>query len=203
MTLSQLRGIYAIVDAAEGDPLAQLDDVLAGGIKIVQYRCKAGPQADVVRAMHARTQAAAATLILNDALELAGDADGVHLGQEDLALLETAALRKRLQAKILGISCPDVATAQAAVALGADYLGVGSMYATNSKSDAGSPIGAAGVRAVVAAVDVPVAAIGGITLPRIAEVRATGAAMAAVITAISRAIDRRAAAAELRAAWER
>ncbi|MBV8600527.1 MAG: thiamine phosphate synthase, partial [Candidatus Eremiobacteraeota bacterium] len=85
---------------------------------------------------------------------------------------------------------------------GADYVGVGSMYPTASKADAGPPIGPAGVRAVVEAVRIPVAAIGGITLERIPEVRATGAAMAAVITAISRAKDRRLAARALVEAWD-
>ncbi|MBV8354870.1 MAG: thiamine phosphate synthase, partial [Candidatus Eremiobacteraeota bacterium] len=85
--------------------------------------------------------------------------------------------------------------------LGADYIGVGSIYATSSKSDAGAPIGPQGVRAIVEAVSIPVAAVGGIRHEDLAEVRATGAAMAAVIRAISRAPDARAAAAALVAAW--
>lgn len=201
--MSRLHGIYAIVDAAEGDVLAQLDDLLAGGVRLVQYRAKSGPRRDILAAAHERTQRAGATLIVNDAWELAEEADGVHLGQEDLDLTLRASLRGRLGGKILGISCPDVATAKAAAALGADYLGVGSIYATGTKYDAGTPIGPAGVRAVVDAVDLPVAAIGGITQERIAEVRSTGAAMAAVISAISRAPDRRAAARALVAAWAR
>lgn len=201
--MSRLHGIYAIVDAAEGDVLAQLDDVLAGGIRLVQYRAKSGPQRGILAAARERTQRAGATLIVNDAWELADEADGVHLGQEDLDPALRASLRRRLAGKILGISCPDVTAAKAAAALGADYLGVGSIYATGSKSDAGEPIGPLGVRAVVDASDVPVAAIGGITLERIAEVRSTGAVMAAVITAISRARDRRAAARALVDAWAR
>ena len=199
----KLRGIYAIVDAAEGDVIAQLDDILAGGIRLVQYRCKTGPDAAVVSEARARANAAGAMLIVNDALELAGRADGVHLGQEDLELVDRATLRTVLRGKILGISCPDVATARAAVELGADYIGVGSVYATGSKSDAGAPIGTAGLRAATDSVSIPVAAIGGITLERIPEVRAAGAAMAAVITAISRAGDRRAAAQALVNAWAR
>ncbi len=198
-----LRGIYAIVDAAEGDVLAQLDDVLAGGVRLVQYRCKSGPDRGILAAAHQRTLLAGATLIVNDAWELAGDADGVHLGQEDLELVERGSLRACLRGKILGISAPDVAAARAAAVLGADYLGVGSMYATGSKSDAGAPIGPQGIRAVVQAVELPVAAIGGITLERVPEVRRSGAAMAAVISAISRAPDRRAAARALVDAWAR
>ncbi|MGH7683120.1 MAG: thiamine phosphate synthase [Vulcanimicrobiaceae bacterium] len=201
--MSRLRGIYAIVDAAEGDVLAQLDDVLAGGVRLVQYRCKSGPRREILAAARQRTQRAGAMLIVNDAWELVDEADGVHLGQEDLDLTRRASLREGLRGKILGISCPDVATAKAAAELGADYLGVGSIYPTGSKADAGKAIGPQGVRAVVDAVDVPVAAIGGIALDRIPEVRDTGAAMAAVISAISRAPDRRVAARALVDAWAR
>ena len=198
-----LQGIYAIVDAAEGDVAEQLDDVLAGGIRLVQYRCKSGPQRAVLLDAWRRTRGAGATLIVNDAIDLVDCADGVHLGQEDLELIARAALHARVAGKILGVSCPNVATAREAEALGADYVGVGSMFATGSKPDAGAPIGAHGVRRVVEAVRIPVAAIGGITLERIPEVRETGAAMAAVIGAISRSVDRRAAARALVDAWAR
>ena len=199
--LSLLSGIYAIVDAAEGEPLAQLDDVLAGGVRLVQYRAKAGVDRTMLGALHARAVAAGALLIVNDDLAAIEDADGVHLGQEDLAMLDRAALRAAYPGKILGISCPDVATSREAEAIGADYVGVGSMYATRSKSDAGDPIGGQAIRAVVEALTIPVAAVGGITLATIPEVRRAGAAMAAVITAISRATDRRAAARALVDAW--
>lgn len=177
--------------------------MLAGGIRVVQYRSKAGIDRDVLRRARERTRACGALLIVNDALELIDLADGVHLGQEDLALIDAGALRRRAGTKIVGISCPDVASAQAAQALGADYIGVGAIYATASKHDAGEPIGPEGVRNAVRAVDVPVVAIGGITLDRIPEVRGTGAAMAAVITAISRAPDPIGAARALVDAWAR
>ncbi len=201
--ISGLRGIYAIVDAAEGDILAQLDDVLAARIRVVQYRSKSGIDRNVLTRAWERTRASGALLILNDDLGLIDCADGVHLGQEDLALQGATRLRERARGKIIGISCPDVPSAYAALALGADYIGVGAMYATGTKHDAGEPIGPDGIRAAVRAVDVPVVAIGGITLDRIPEVRATGAAMAAVITAISRAPDRIAAARALVDAWAR
>lgn len=169
----------------------------------MQYRSKNGVERDVLVRAWERTRASGALLIVNDDAELIDCADGVHLGQEDLARLDTAALRTRARAKIIGISCPDVVSAHAARAIGADYIGVGSMYATGTKHDAGAPIGPEGIRAAVRAVDLPVVAIGGITLERIAEVRATGAAMAAVITAISRASNRTAAARALVDAWAR
>lgn len=181
--------------------IAQLDDVLAGGIRLVQYRSKSGLDRGILARAWERTRASGALLIVNDDVGMVDFADGVHLGQEDLALLDVAALRARTMGKIVGISCPDVPSAYAALALGADYIGVGAMYATGTKHDAGTPIGDQGVRAAVQAVNLPVAAIGGITLARIPEVRATGAAMAAVITAISRAPDRIAAARALVDAW--
>jgi thiamine-phosphate pyrophosphorylase len=201
--MAQLRGIYAIVDAAEGDPLEQLEDVLAGGIRLVQYRDKIGIDRALLAALGDRAHAADALLIVNDDLDALDLADGIHLGQEDLDVQDRAQLRARVGAKILGISTPDEVAARAAVVLGADYLGVGSTYATGTKFDAGAPIGTEGVRRIVRAVDIPVAAIGGIKLENIADVRATGAAMAAVITAISRAPDRRAAARALVSAWAR
>ncbi|MGH7717118.1 MAG: thiamine phosphate synthase, partial [Vulcanimicrobiaceae bacterium] len=182
------------MDAAEGDVLAQLDDVLEGGIRLVQYRSKNGIDRGVLIRAARRAHESGALLIVNDDVESAQHADGVHLGQEDLALLGAAALRDRVRGKVLGISCPDVRSAEAAVRLGADYVGVGAMYATGTKHDAGNPIGPDGIRAAVEAVRLPVIAIGGITLACIPEVRRTGAAMAAVITAISRAPDRAAAA---------
>jgi thiamine-phosphate pyrophosphorylase len=201
--MAQLRGIYAIVDAAEGDPLEQLEDVLAGGIRLVQYRDKIGTDRALLAALAERAHAADALLVVNDDLGALDLADGIHLGQEDLDVQDRSQLRARVGGKILGISAPDEVAARAAVVLGADYLGVGSMYTTGTKFDAGEPIGAEGVRRIVRAVDIPVAAIGGIKLENIADVRATGAAMAAVITAISRAPDRRAAARALVSAWAR
>lgn len=199
-----LNGIYAILDLAAGDePRSQVAAMLAGGARLVQYRAKGGVNRVVLRRLRAEVAAAGGIVIVNDDCDALADADGVHLGQEDLARVDVRALRAEHPRKLLGISCPDVSTALAAQAFGADYVGAGAMYATASKGDAGPPIGAAGVRAVVEAVSIPVAAIGGITLARIPEVRATGAAMAAVITAISGAADRTAATRALVAAWTR
>jgi thiamine-phosphate diphosphorylase len=82
-----------------------------------------------------------------------------------------------------------------------DYLGAGPIFATTSKGDAGGPIGVNGVRVVVAATPLPVAAIGGITLASVARVRETGATMAAVISALAAAADPEATARAFVAAW--
>jgi thiamine-phosphate pyrophosphorylase len=133
-------------------------------------------------------------LIVNDDLEAALEADGLHAGQEDLIALDGRALRARLGRRVLGVSCGIASEAQAAETLGADYVGTGPVAATVTKGDAGAPIGAGGLRAVVSATRLPVVAIGGLTLAGLAEVAAAGAAMAAVVSAIARAPDPGAAA---------
>jgi len=185
-----LNGIYAIVDAeASAAPLDLLESLLGAGIVLVQYRAKGGIDRDLVRRMHRLTRAANATLVVNDDLEAALDADGLHLGQGDLAALDAGALRARLDGRLLGISCATPEQAYAAAALGADYVGTGPFAATGSKRDARAPIGERGVRAVVAATSLPVAAIGGIGLENLPEVAGTGAAMAAIISALAHGPD--------------
>jgi thiamine-phosphate pyrophosphorylase len=177
--------VYAIVDSgASVDPVAVTEAVVRGGVRLVQYRSKAGVDRALVRRLHHATARAGALLIVNDDPVAAHDADGLHVGQEDLAAMPPG-IRDRLSGRILGVSCGTASEARAAVRLGADYLGVGPFAVTSSKADAGEAIGPAGTAAVVdAAGAVPVAAIGGITLERLGEVAATGAAMAAVLSAL-------------------
>ncbi len=197
-----LTGIYGIVDRDVGDDsLALLDAMLVARITVVQYRAKSGVAPGVVRAMHERTQAAGARLIVNDDLEAALEADGVHLGQEDLAGLDIAGVRARLGARLLGISCGTPREAVHAERAGADYVGVGPFNATASKDDAGAAIGAAGLAEVARATRLPVVAIGGIGIADLPAVVGSGAAMAAVISAIARADDPASAARALVRGW--
>lgn len=196
------NGIYAIVDrSSTPEPLEFLDAVLAGGVRVVQYRAKDGVERALVRAMHARTRIAGAILLVNDDLEAAMEADGWHAGQEDLAGRDLAAVRTRLGGRLFGVSCGIATEAIAAARVGADYIGTGPFAATGSKLDAGMPIGEPGLRAVVKAVDIPVVAIGGIGLGDLAAVRASGARMAAVISAIAASRDPSAAARALVERW--
>jgi thiamine-phosphate pyrophosphorylase len=197
-----LHGIYAIVnEAALPDPVELTRAVLAGGARIVQYRAKNGIAAENARAMRALTRAHDALFIINDDWRAVQtyDADGVHVGPDDVRPREFVAIRAALRERLIGISCGTPREARAAAH--ADYIGVGSIYATTSKSDAGEPIGIAGLQAVAAQTALPVAAIGGITLAHIPEIRKAGVAMAAVISAISRAADPQAATAALVGAW--
>jgi len=198
-----LNGIYAIVNEGEPHPIALARAALAGGVHVVQYRAKRGIVPEHARAIRELTRAHHALFILNDdwrAVETY-DADGVHVGPEDATPDELARIRAMLPDRIIGVSCGTEEEARSARAAGADYIGVGSVYATTSKADAGPPIGIAGLVRVARAAKLPVVAIGGITLDSIAEIRATRVAMAAVISAIGAAPDPQAASVALVRAW--
>ncbi len=202
MSDSRLAGIYVVLDAQTSADLERLlAAVLRSGVRLVQYRAKSGVDRALVRRLHARTQAAGASLIVNDDVAAALDADGLHVGQEDLAGLAGVHLRGRLGSRLFGISAETPERALQAERLGADYIGAGPFVQTATKPDAGVPIGAAGLRAVVSATRLPVAAIGGIGLDELAAVAAAGAAMAAVISAVARAEDPESAARALVDRW--
>jgi thiamine-phosphate pyrophosphorylase len=197
----RLRGIYLLVNEGERDPLELARAALDAGISVIQYRAKAGIDPQRLRALRAATAARDALLIVNDDWEacMAFDADGVHLGPDDAGFNRVASIRCALGERLIGLSCGTAAEARNAG--DADYLGVGAVYATASKHDAGAPIGVAGLREVAAATHLPVAAIGGITASNLRAVRDAGVAMAALISAVSAAPDPRQAAAALVAAW--
>ena len=122
--------------------------------------------------------------IINDRLDiaLAADADGLHVGQQDLPV-EVA--RKLLgKGKILGYSVSNVEEAVYGEKCGADYLGAGPVYPTGSKPDAVGPIGTEALKRIVRSVSIPVVAIGGIGADNIKEIKASGAAGVSVISAI-------------------
>ena len=161
----RLLGIYALIDRElVSDPLKFVVSVLAAGVRLVQYRAKGGVDRELVRRLHVRTSQVGAVLIVNDDLEAALDADGLHVGQEDVGALDASALRAQLG-------------------------GLGPFARTATKADAGPPIGEAGLRRVTEATKLPVAAIGGIELSNLEAVVRSGAAMAAVAGAISRGPD--------------
>jgi thiamine-phosphate pyrophosphorylase len=198
----RFRGVYALIDPpAHADAAAYLDALLRGGIRLVQIRAKAGLTPDALRSTVARVRAAGGTAIVNDDVDLALEADGVHLGQEDLAGHDLRSLRTKLGARAIGLSCGTPAEARAVPTGLVDYIGAGPIFATASKGDAGGPIGVNGVRVVVEATPLPVAAIGGISLASMPRVRETGAAMAAVISALAGARDPEATARAFVVAW--
>jgi thiamine-phosphate pyrophosphorylase len=165
---------------------------LAGGAPCVQLRAKGLGAAALLgeaRALRAAARAAGAVFIVNDRLDvaLAADADGVHVGQDDLPA--DRARRLLPPGRILGVSTHTLAQARRAVADGADYIGVGPVFATATKETGYVPLGLAGLAAIAAAVPVPVVAIGGIGPAEAPQVIRAGAMAAAVISALMAAPD--------------
>lgn len=179
-----LRGLYGMADADFGDPLAQGRLLLQAGACAVQLRAKTWSDAQVaqaLQALHPHCQRAGVPLIVNDRAPLAHLADGLHLGQDDGPFPADCGLRGR--------STHTLEQLHQAMEEGADYVGFGPMYATATKSEAGPGQGLDALRQVVAQARLPVVAIGGITQPRLAEVRETGVTSWAVISAVWCAAD--------------
>jgi len=194
--------LYVVLDrAAAGgrDLLDILDAALAGGSRLIQLREKEWPSGRVLplaERLRARCQAAGATFIVNDRVDLAvaAGADGVHVGQDDLP---ARAARPLLRAgMILGVSTHSVAQARAAQADGADYIAVGSMFPTRSKAEF-ELVGPDLLRKLRGEIRVPLIGIGGITHANVGEVIAAGADGVAVISAVCAAEDPRASAERL------
>ncbi|HEX8394878.1 MAG TPA: thiamine phosphate synthase [Longimicrobium sp.] len=169
---------------------------LRGGAPAIQLRIKdadAGPMADAARALLAETRRAGALLFINDRVDvaLAVGADGAHVGQSDLAAADVRRIAP--PGFLLGVSAESEALALAAQADGADYVGVGPVYATGSKADAGPPVGLERIASISAALRIPVVGIGGIAAGNAAPVIRAGAAGVAVISAVMRAADPEAA----------
>lgn len=188
-------------DLTAGRPLLQVvAAALDGGVTAVQLRDKKAAARDLL-ALGAEMRRIArgheAAFLVNDRVDLALalDADGVHLGAEDLPPLEARRLVPR--PGLLGVSAGTVREAQQAEKAGADYLGAGPVFATATKADAGEPIGLDGIAAIASAVSIPVVGIGGIHSGNASSVIEAGAAGVAVISAIVGAVDPEAAAREI------
>ena len=189
-------GIYAILSEEHSLGRSNLDvaeELLLAGVKVVQYRekdKKAGAMYDECQALRELTHQAGATFIINDHVDLAllVEADGVHIGQEDLP---PAAVRKLLgPGKIIGLSTHGPSQARAAQTSGlVDYIGVGPIFATKTKKDVCDPVGFEYLDYVVEHVPMPFVAIGGIKESNLAEVRKRGARMACLVTEIVGAKD--------------
>jgi thiamine-phosphate pyrophosphorylase len=179
----RLRGLYAVTPEAPG-LLEKVRRALEGGIALLQYRRK---QRDLheAREIAALARRYKVPLIVNDDVELALelDADGAHLGRGDGDL---GVARRRLAGRILGASCyNDAELARRAVEAGADYVAFGSVFASSTKP--------AAVRAPLALfaleLQVPLCAIGGITLHNAPQVIDSGADLLAVVSDLFDAPD--------------
>lgn len=182
---------------------------VAGGASIIQLRDKVAGTASLVVAGRALKAALARTgvpLIINDDLEaaLAIDADGLHVGQDDVGVLEA---RQRLGlGKIIGLSVETQTTAAAVDPAVVDYVGIGPVFATSTKPDHKPPIGLDGLIRLAAISPVPSVAIGGLKAEHVPFVLASGAEGIAVVSAICGQPDPEAAARGLATAiqdWRR
>lgn len=188
----ELPPLYAILDPeqiAERGFDQVLDQLLASRIEWLQLRVKALPPIDffeLARRVRTATRKRACKLIINDRVDiaLAVDADGVHLGQEDLPL---RAGKKLMGGKIVGISTHDLDQARAAEIGGADYIGFGPMFGTSTKDTGYEARGLDMLRTIRAAVKLPIVAIGGINEQNVRQVWDAGADSAAIISDILRA----------------
>jgi len=201
--------LYALVDPERANGLA-LDElarrVAQGGATLVQLRDKHGSTRRLVdegRAIRQALRASGVPLVINDRLDvaLAAQADGVHVGQDDMAVDDA---RRLLGGEaIIGLSVKTVAQAEAAPLDLLDYVAIGGVFATSSKDNPDPPVGPDGLRTIAAAVrarapELPICAIAGIDHGNAGAVIAAGADGVAVISALSMAADPTAAARDLR-----
>jgi len=201
--------LNAIVDPerANGRPLAELARmVVAGGATLIQLRDKHGTTRRMIeqaRAIKAALAGSGVPLVVNDRVDVAlvAEADGVHVGQDDMRVEDARRLLGRKA--IIGLSIKSVVLALAAPIDQLDYVGVGGVYATTSKDNPNPPIGPAGLARIASvlrrrAPAFPLCGIAGIDAGNAGEAIAAGADGVAVISALSLNADPQAAARALR-----
>lgn len=163
-------------------------DMIEAGIKLIQYREKESKSIreryEECKKIRRLTKEAGVTFIINDYIDIAllVGADGIHLGQDDLPIEEV----RRLVGPdmIIGLSTHSPEQAQDAIKRGADYIGVGPMFPTNTKKDVCDVVGLEYLDYVVKNHDIPFVVIGGIKLANIAQVKKHGAKCFCLITEI-------------------
>jgi thiamine-phosphate pyrophosphorylase len=202
---------YAITDQVSSRGRGDLEvaaALLRGGATCLQYRAKkvsARQQWDTALGLRKLTLDAGVCFVVNDRVDLALDcgADGVHLGQDDLPIASARRLARRSgRADLLvGRSTHSLDQALEAERDGADYIGYGPLYATQTKENNVPPVGLASLGEIVDAVSIPVVAIGGIKLGQLREVAGQRARHCAIVTALTSADDVEAAAREHLRAW--
>lgn len=187
-----MKGFYFVTDAglSRQGVIADVRDAVSAGVRVVQYRSKDTATREMVaQARELRRICRGITFLVNDRIDicLAVEADGVHLGQDDMP---AAVARKLLgRRRIIGVTAHSVKEAREAQRQGADYLGVSPIFPTLTKRDAGKAAGIRLIRDVRRHACVPVVAIGGITLANAPRVIAAGADCLCAISAVVRADD--------------
>ncbi len=190
LELSEMVGLYAIIDpelCAGRDPLWLADAVLEGGCALMQLRAKRATDQAILRigrALQLRCRARGVPFILNDRADLASllNADGLHLGQGDLPINDA----RHLFNGCVGLSTHNAAEARAGSAV-ADLIGIGPIFATQSKENPDPQLGIATLREVCRLSTVPTVAIGGISTENAPDVFDAGVDMVAMISGLSHA----------------
>jgi thiamine-phosphate pyrophosphorylase len=203
--------LYALLDPAQrgGRDLGELARLIGGAATLVQLRDKHGTTRAMIEAAKAIKAALSdVPLLINDRVDvaLAAEADGVHIGWDDMEAGEARLLLGKNA--IIGLSLKTIEQAKAAPLDRLDYVAIGGVFATRSKDNPDAPVGLAGLREIAAVVRqraprMPITAIAGIDASNAADVIAAGADGVAVISALSLAPDPKAAAQELRAIVDR
>jgi thiamine-phosphate pyrophosphorylase len=186
-----LPRLYAIADAAFGNPVVLARELFDGGARLVQIRNKNASAREFFDQVAAVLKFAPpdSRIIVNDRADVAllSGAAGVHLGQTDLPPLE---IRRILSAtQILGFSTHSLAQALKAEQLPLDYIAAGPVFPTATKTDADPVIGLGGLREICSCTSRPVVAIGGITMENAREVFSCGAVSVAVISDLLKSGD--------------
>ncbi|WP_022853775.1 thiamine phosphate synthase [Thermodesulfatator atlanticus] len=199
MDLRQKLKLYVITERNLRDEVETAKDVLAGGATAIQMRIKDAPTREMIeigKKLRKLTKEYNALFFVDDRLDiaLATDADGVQLGPDDMPISMARELAPNL---IIGASVYCLEEALLAEKEGANYLGAGAVFPTNTKKDA-KVLGLEGLRKVVESVKIPVVAIGGINYQNLEEVLKTGVSGIAVISAIVGAPDVKRATEEMR-----
>lgn len=193
VTTDKITGLYVIIDAEwlKGRRPEDLTlQAIKGGAKTIQLRCKMGTKRDFLNTALSLKEICSAKgvpFIINDSLEiaLACDADGLHIGQEDLPV---KIARKLIPIDMaLGVSARTLSEAESAYEDGADYLGIGAVFDTHTKDS--KAIGLKTLKTIKQKVNLPIVAIGGINKDNIKSVMQAGAAASAVISAVLGAKD--------------
>ena len=195
--------LYAVTDRhwLNGRTLVDVvKESLDGGVTMIQLREKSldeGKFLEEAKELQALCRERHVPFIVNDNVDIAKamNADGVHVGQDDMAALDARA--KLEPDKLIGVSAHTVEEALLAEKQGADYLGVGAVFPTSSKSDVGE-MSYETLKAICKAVSIPVVAIGGISGENVGKLAGSGICGVAVISAIYAAKDVKAAAADLK-----
>jgi thiamine-phosphate pyrophosphorylase len=184
-----MTGYYFITDASlsAAGILSDAGKAVSCGVRIIQYRNKGAGTGVMFQEAMLLKKICAGTgtrLIINDRVDiaLAVDADGVHLGQDDLPYEEARMLLG--SGKVIGLTVHSAQEAVHAERIGADYLGVSPIFHTATKNDAGNPCGIETLKTIRKACRIPLVAIGGIDLSTLQEVIRAGADMACSISAV-------------------